>query len=114
MRRWRQIRRSKRGANVEASSHRGHEPAAGLSSRTGCDPDLGLRIHQLQAEARGLVRSHVTQLQDQLLHVGRLAEQIAHGGDLHPPGVRELVQRLKDDGLGKASTLAAIMGRRPD
>ncbi len=74
-------------------------------------PSLTERILQLQAEARALAREHVEILRANLLQTREVADQIAHGGDAYPPGVRELAARLIDDAGARAATLQAIMSR---
>ncbi len=74
-------------------------------------PGLAERILLLQAEARTLARDHIEILRANLLQTQQVADQIAHGGDAYPPGVRELAVRLVDDAATRAATLEAIMGR---
>ena len=74
-------------------------------------PSLAERILLLQAEARSLARDHIEILRANLLQTQQVADQIAHGGDAYPPGVRELAARLVDDAGARAATLEAIMGR---
>ncbi len=74
-------------------------------------PSLAERILLLQAEARTLARDHVEMLRANLLQTQQVADQIAHGGDAYPHGVRELAVRLADDAGARAATLEAIMGR---
>ena len=69
------------------------------------------RIRGLQAEAKGLAREQVDALRASLAETQRLAEEIAQGGEVYPPGVREIAGRLGDETLAKALTLAAIMAR---
>lgn len=72
---------------------------------------LSDRIRALQAEARGLAREHIEVLAASLLATQRLADDIAHGGDAYPPGVREIARRLSEDSAAKALTLEAISAR---
>ena len=72
---------------------------------------LSERIRELQAEAKGLAREHIGALEASLLETQRLAEEIARGGDIYPPGVRDLAQRLGEDSAAKALTIEAIMAR---
>ncbi len=74
-------------------------------------PGLAERILLLQAEARTLARDHVEILRANLMQTQQVADQIAHGGDAYPPGVRELAARLSDDAGARAAMLEAIMGR---
>jgi len=72
---------------------------------------LSERVRALQAEARRLAGEHVEALAGSLLETQRLAAEIAEGGDIYPPGVRDLATRLCEESAAKAQTLAAIMGR---
>lgn len=69
------------------------------------------RIQRLQKEARDLARGHVIALAEALGEVGRLADEIAGGGDVYPVGARELSRRLAEDAAHQALTLTAIVGR---
>lgn len=79
-------------------------------------PDTGSaalheRIQQMRVETRLLVMEHVDRLRDSLLRTQQIAEQIADGGEIYPPGVRELAARVREDAAAKAQTLGAIMAR---
>ena len=69
------------------------------------------RIRRLQAEAKGLAREHVEALEAALAQVERLSAEIAEGGDIYPPGVRDIARRLVDDCELKIQTLEAIVSR---
>lgn len=69
------------------------------------------RIQQLRAETRNLVIEHVERLTAALLDTQQIADEIAVGGDVYPPGVRDLASRLREDAAAKAQTLNAIMAR---
>jgi hypothetical protein len=69
------------------------------------------RIQHLRAETRSLVLEHVGRLQESLLRTQQIADEVADGGDVYPPGVRELACRLRETAAAKAQTLAAIMAR---
>ena len=69
------------------------------------------RVRRLQAEARGLVTEHVRTLEAALHDVERLSKEIATGGELYPPGVREIARRLTEDAEVKAQALEAIMAK---
>lgn len=69
------------------------------------------RIQQLRVETRRLVADHVACLTEALLKAEQIADQIAEGGDIYPPGVRDLANRLREDAAAKAQTLSAIMTR---
>lgn len=69
------------------------------------------RVRRLQAEARGLVGEHVRALEAALGEVERLSQEIAGGGELYPPGIREIARRLTEEAEMKAQALEAIMAR---
>lgn len=69
------------------------------------------RVRRLQAEARGLVSEHVRALESALAEVERLSAEIAGGGELYPPGVREIARRLTEEAEVRAQALEAIMAR---
>lgn len=69
------------------------------------------RVRRLQAEARTLVLEHVRALEAALHDVERLSKEIAGGGELYPPGVRDIARRLTEDAEVKAQTLEAIMAK---
>jgi len=72
---------------------------------------LSERIRRLQAEAKGLAREQVAALENALLQVHRLAAEISEGGDVYPPGVRDIARRLAEESELKAQTLEAITSR---
>jgi hypothetical protein len=74
-------------------------------------PPLAERIRLLQAEAKALATDQVAALAKSLTELHRLAAEIADGGAVFPPGVRDLAGRLSDDAQAKALTLEAIMAR---
>ena len=74
-------------------------------------PDLADRVRRLQAEAQGLAREHVAALQGAMVVVERLAAEIAMGGEVYPPGIRDIARRLADDCAARAQTIATLAGR---
>ena len=74
----------------------------------------GARIRSLIAEARTLAAEQVVELERALLQVGLLAAQVVEGGDIYPPGLREIARRLADDAPWATQTLAAIRQRTLD
>lgn len=74
-------------------------------------PLLHERIQQLRAETRSLVLEHISRLKESLLKTQQIADQIADGGEVYPPGVRELARSLREEAAAKAQTLGAIMAR---
>lgn len=79
--------------------------------RTNSNDAVAERVRRLQAEARGLVTEHVRTLEAALHDVERLSKEIATGGELYPPGVREIARRLTEDAEVKAQALEAIMAK---
>jgi hypothetical protein len=79
--------------------------------RTKPETAVAERVRRLQSEARGLVSEHVRALEAALNEVERLSAEIAGGGELYPPGVREIARRLTEDAEVKAQALEAIMAR---
>ena len=72
---------------------------------------LAEQIRRLQAEAKGLARSHVDALKQALLDVERLASEIGEGGDVYPTGIRELARRFASETDTKVQALMAIVAR---
>ena len=70
-----------------------------------------LQIQDLLSEARGLAAEHVAALEAALEEVGALAAAITDGGDVFPPGVRDLARRLADDAPWACQTLAVLRRR---
>jgi len=73
--------------------------------------NLGEQVRRLQAEAQRLADEHVAALQASLAQTQRLADEIASGGDLYPPGVRDIARRLGEDSDSRAHNLEVLMGR---
>lgn len=69
------------------------------------------RVRKLQAEAKGLAREHILELERLLIEVERMSAEIADGGDAYPAGVREVARRLVEDCEAKVQTLEAIVSR---
>lgn len=80
---------------------------------TESDP-RGARIRNLIAEARTLAAEQVIELERALQQVGLLSAQVLEGGDIYPPGLREIARRLADDAPWATQTLAAIRQRTLD
>jgi len=72
---------------------------------------MGQRVQRLQAEARGLARSHVAEMMAKVAEGLAMAADIADGGDAYPPGVREASRKLTEDGESLLLTLTAIIAR---
>lgn len=69
------------------------------------------RVRALQAEARGLAREHVMDLERLLLEVEKMSAEIAEGGEAYPAGVRDIARRLAEDCEARVQTLEAIVSR---
>lgn len=69
------------------------------------------RVRALQAEARGLAREHVQDLERLLLEVEKMSAEIAEGGEAYPAGVRDIARRLAEDCEARVQTLEAIVSR---
>ncbi|HMP62558.1 MAG TPA: hypothetical protein PKA17_05655 [Phenylobacterium sp.] len=82
-----------------------------LDRKSSSKDAVGERVRRLQAEARSLVAEHVRDLERALAEVERLSAEIAGGGELYPPGVREIARRLTEEAEVRAQALEAIMAR---
>jgi hypothetical protein len=69
------------------------------------------RVRALQAEAKGLAREHVQELERLLLEVEKMSAEIAEGGEAYPAGVRDIARRLVEDCEARVQTLEAIVSR---
>src|SRR4051794_29274303 len=72
---------------------------------------IAQRVRRMQAEARDLAKDHVHAFTATLVEAELLAIEIAEGGDVYPPGVRDLARRLAEALDGRAQTLEAIIAR---
>jgi hypothetical protein len=64
------------------------------------------------AEARDAGLEQIRALEEALANVGALSAEIADGGDVYPPGARDLARRLAEDVPHKLHTLEAILANR--
>lgn len=69
------------------------------------------RVRALQAEAKGLAREHVQELERLLLEVEKMSAEIAEGGEAYPAGIRDIARRLVEDCEARVQTLEAIISR---
>lgn len=69
------------------------------------------RVRRLQAEAKALAKDHVNAFGAAMVDLERLAGEIAEGGDVYAPGVRDLARRLAEELDARAQTLRAIASR---
>lgn len=70
------------------------------------------RVRRLQAEAKGAARDHIRHLCQRLIEVEQLGAEISEGGDVYPPGVRDIARRLVEDCEMRVQTLEAIIARQ--
>jgi hypothetical protein len=85
--------------------------AAGGKAEGRAQETVSQRVRRLQAEARGLAREHIGELERLLLEVERTSAEIAEGGEAYPAGVRDIARRLAEDCEAKLQTLEAIVSR---
>lgn len=69
------------------------------------------RVRRLQNEARSLARDHVSSLIAAMADLERLADDIAKGGEVYPPGVREAARQLAEELGARGPTLSVIATR---
>ena len=70
------------------------------------------RASRLMAEAREAGLEQIRALEEALATVGALSAEIAEGGDVYPPGARDLARRLAEDAAHRLNTLEAILANR--
>lgn len=73
---------------------------------------LAERVRRLQAEAEQLAREHIGVFSASLVQTQHIAQEIAFGGEVYPPGVRDLARQLAEESRAKAQTIEAILARR--
>lgn len=75
------------------------------------------RAQRLLNEARAAADEQVQALEQALVVVAQLAHDVGLGGDVYPPGVRDIAKRISGDAAWCAQTLDSIMthswGRKP-
>jgi len=69
------------------------------------------RANRLFAEARAAAREQVLALERAMDATAALSSQIGDGGDIYPPGVRELCRRLAEEAEMRAKSLNALSTR---
>lgn len=77
---------------------------------------IGQRAHRLQVEAQMLAREHIDELRRAMGEADGLTASLAEGGEIYPPGVRDLAGRIHThlDAQAQAQTLDALMERLPE
>ena len=68
-----------------------------------------VKAQRLMAEARAAADEQVRQLEQALLVVAHLSADVGLGGDVYPPGVRDVAKRISGDAGWCAQTLDSIM-----
>ena len=75
------------------------------------------RARRLMAEAKEAADEQVLLLERALAVVAELSADVAEGGEVYPPGVRDISKKLAADAVWCAQTLGQIMAqtavRRP-
>lgn len=69
------------------------------------------RVQRLQDEARALAKDHIKALGHAMLDLAEMAAEIAEGGDVYPPGIRDVARRLVAEMEERELTVAAIAAR---
>ena len=69
------------------------------------------RVQRLQSEAKQLAKDHIKALTTAIAEVEAMAAEIAEGGDVYPPGVRDIARRLAEESGSRIQTLDAIVAR---
>lgn len=67
------------------------------------------RAARLMAEVRNASHEQVKALEQALAAVSSLASEIAEGGEIYPPGARELCRKLVEDAAWSTQTLEHIL-----
>jgi len=71
-----------------------------------------LRIRELQAQAKSLAGEQVKELLAVLATAESMAFEIAEGGEVFAPGIRDVCRRLAEDLEQRSQTIEAIQARR--
>lgn len=69
------------------------------------------RANALLAQARAAAREQVRELEVALEATVVLSGEIAEGGEVYPPGVREICRRMTDDAAAHGRTLNTLAMR---
>lgn len=69
------------------------------------------RIKALQAEARALAGEHAQALAQAMNYARDLAQQIEHGGEAYPAGVRDIARKFALDTEAHIDALQGLVGR---
>lgn len=74
---------------------------------------IAQRVIRLQAEAKALAGEHIAELLKAMGQVHALSAEIAKGGDVYSPGVRDLCRKQAEEMAGRAQNIASLSGRAP-
>lgn len=69
------------------------------------------RVRRLQANAKALAREEIESMQQAMAEVGRMAAEIASGGDAYPVGIREMSSRLIREMDCQVKSIEALLQR---
>jgi hypothetical protein len=69
----------------------------------------GLRARQRFEEAKAAALEHMRALEESVTTVRDLSAEVAEGGEVYPPGVRDLAKKLSEELFWKAKTLQKLM-----
>jgi ABC-type transporter Mla subunit MlaD len=87
-------------------------PLRVVPQTAGLPAGLSEQIRQLQAEANRLAHEHIAALGASLVHAQQIADDIAHGGEAYPAGIRDIARRLSEECAARAQAIEAIAARR--
>ena len=87
----------------------------GVTSNPGLDTapaeTIAQHVRRLQSEARALAVKHIQALEAAIDEMGRLASEVAGGGEAYPVGARELARQMLGDYEARRRALDAIVAR---
>jgi hypothetical protein len=75
------------------------------------DETIADKMKRLRAEAQESARTHAHAFVRALAELESLAEDIAHGGEAYPVGIRQAATRLGPDLAGARLNVTSLLGR---
>lgn len=69
------------------------------------------KMKRLRAEAQDSARSHAQAFVRALAELEMLAEDIAHGGEAYPVGIRQAARQIGPDLAGARLNVTSLLGR---
>jgi hypothetical protein len=75
-------------------------------------PTVQERVAAAQAEARQAVAEHLTEFAEAAESFARLAQEVADGGDIYAPGIRDLARRMGERTNADLATLQLLAERQ--